>query len=147
MVEFDYPHESMDTMTCSERSAQMSLIRGRDTKPEKIVRQLVSAMGYRYRLHSRRLPGCPDLSLPGKRKAVFVHGCFWHLHAGCKNNRPPKSRQDFWLPKLRENRKRDGVKLRELKRMGWKTMVIWECELVKPANIERRISRFLGNGE
>ena len=136
----------MDTLTRSERSERMSLIRSRDTKPEKAVRHLVSGMGYRYRLHSRKLPGCPDIVLPGKRKAIFVHGCFWHLHAGCGNNRPPKSRRDFWLPKLRENRRRDGVKSRELRRMGWRALVIWECQIKRPT-IEGRVARFLENGK
>lgn len=144
MVECACHNENMDTLTRSERSTRMRLIRGKDTKPERVVRRLVSGLGHRYRLHSKRLPGCPDLTLAGKRKAIFVHGCFWHLHAGCENNRPPKSRLDFWLPKLRANRKRDGVKVRELRRMGWRSLVVWECQL-KRGNIERRISRFLEN--
>ena len=122
----------------------MSLIRSRDTKPEKVVRRMVSEMGHRYRLNSRKLPGTPDLVLPSHRKAIFLHGCFWHLHLGCPNNRPPKSRRDFWLPKLRANRERDGVKLRELRRMGWRALVLWECQL-KRASVKGRILRFLEN--
>ncbi|MBU6142167.1 DNA mismatch endonuclease Vsr [Patescibacteria group bacterium] len=123
----------------------MRLIRGKNTKPEKVVRRMVSMRGFRYRLHAKRLPGRPDLAFPGRKKAIFVHGCFWHLHEGCRNNRPPKSRRSFWLPKLRGNHLRDAVKLRELRKMGWKALVIWECELAKPQRVQKRISRFLGN--
>jgi DNA mismatch endonuclease (patch repair protein) len=133
----------MDTLTQVERSKRMSLIRSKNTKPERLVRRLVTGLGYRYRLHSRNLPGHPDLAFSGKRKVIFVHGCFWHIHAGCKNNRPPKSRLKFWLPKLKGNRKRDTENQRKLRQLGWKVMVIWECELARLTTAERHIAKFL----
>ena len=99
----------MDTLSKAQRSERMSRVRGKDTKPELLVRRLVHGMGYRYRLHRRDLPGTPDLVFPGRRKVIFVHGCFWHRHPdpACKLARLPKSRTDFWLPKLEGNRARD----------------------------------------
>lgn len=110
------------------RSAQMALIRGRDTKPEMRVRKALHTAGLRYRLHDRRLPGVPDLVFPSRRLALFVHGCFWHQHPGCAAARMPKSRLDFWQPKLIGNVERDAVKQCELQASGWKIKVIWECE-------------------
>ncbi|MEK6562320.1 MAG: very short patch repair endonuclease [Candidatus Binatota bacterium] len=97
----------------------MSRIRAKDTKPELMVRRMVHGMGFRYRLHSKKLPGCPDLVFHRKRKVLFVHGCFWHRHKNCGNDRPPKSRLGFWLPKLDENRKRDVKNKTRLRRLGW----------------------------
>lgn len=110
------------------RSAQMALIRGRDTKPEMRVRKALHATGLRYRLHDRRLPGAPDLVFPSRRIALFVHGCFWHQHPGCTAARMPKSRLDFWEPKLAGNVARDARHMVELKAAGWTPLVIWECE-------------------
>ena len=110
------------------RSAQMALIRGRDTKPELRVRKALHAAGLRYRLHERRLPGVPDLVFPQRRLVLFVHGCFWHQHPGCTAARMPKSRLDFWWPKLSGNVERDARKQAELEAMGWAVKVIWECE-------------------
>ena len=118
----------------------MSRVRCRNTKPELFVRRLVFSMGYRYRLHDRRLPGTPDLVFRGRRKVVFVHGCMWHQHDGC--GRVPKSRQDFWVPKLRENKRRDTRQQRALRLDGWGVLVIWECQL-RNQNLARRIERFL----
>lgn len=113
------------------RSAQMARVRGRDTKPELRVRRLLHAAGLRFRLHDHRLPGTPDLVFPSRRIALFVHGCFWHRHGdpACKRSRLPKSRLDFWEPKLEGNRRRDEEKARQLEERGWRVMVIWECEL------------------
>ena len=122
----------MDTMTPEARSQHMALIRSRDTKTEKAVRSLVHGMGYRYRLHAKDLPGRPDLVFRPRRKAVFVHGCFWHLHRNCPKCRQPKSRQDYWKPKLEKNAERDNRVRRELKRNGWHSLVVWECELANP---------------
>jgi DNA mismatch endonuclease (patch repair protein) len=135
----------VDTLTPSERSERMSRVRYKDTKPEFVVRRLVFALGYRFRLHSKRLPGRPDLVFPGLKKVIFVHGCFWHRHPAktCMLARLPKSRLDFWLPKLEANRRRDVVQQRRLRRMGWSVMVVWECQLRRPLTLERRLRSFL----
>lgn len=113
------------------RSAQMARVRGKDTKPEMVVRRAMHAAGLRYRLHDRRLPGTPDLIFPGRRVALFVHGCFWHRHddPSCKLARLPKSRLDFWETKLEGNRLRDQRNVAQLEAAGWKVIVTWECEL------------------
>ena len=106
----------------------MRLIRKINTGPEVRVRRVAHALGFRFRLHRVDLPGTPDLAFPGLRKVVFVHGCFWHQHPGCKLARQPKSRLDYWLPKLRRNQERDRERLEELTPMGWKVLIVWECE-------------------
>lgn len=106
----------------------MSLIRGKNTKPELRVRQALHATGLRYRLHDRLLPGAPDLVFPSRRIALFVHGCFWHRHPGCPAARLPKSRLEFWEPKLAGNAERDKRQQAALEALGWTVMVIWECE-------------------
>ena len=118
----------MDVVTAEERSALMSRIRGRDTKPELIVRRLAHALGYRFRLHRRDLPGAPDLVFPGRRKVVFIHGCFWHQHPGCRYAYKPKSNTEFWQKKFGANMERDARVLLELRERGWSSLVIWECE-------------------
>ena len=137
----------MDTLTSEQRSELMSRIRSRDTQPELRVRRLVHALGYRYRLYVGSLPGRPDLVFPGRGKAIFIHGCFWHRHLKCPmGSRVPKSRLDFWLPKLEGNGKRDLRNLRRLRRLGWSVMVVWECQ-TRSKRLEaltRRIVRFLG---
>ncbi len=134
-----------DTLTPAERSARMARIAGKHTAPEKAVRGMATALGYRYRLHGAKLPGKPDLVFAGQRKAIFVHGCFWHRHAAktCKLARLPKTRLDFWLPKLEGNRKRDARNRRALARAGWKTLVVWECQLGNIDRMRNRIARFL----
>jgi DNA mismatch endonuclease (patch repair protein) len=117
----------MDTLTPEARSQRMSLVRHKDTKPERLVRQLLTALGFRYRLQGFSLPGRPDIVFAGLKKVVFVHGCFWHRHRGC--GRMPKSRLTFWETKLEANRARDRRNQRELRRMGWDFLVVWECEL------------------
>ena len=121
----------------------MSRVRAKDTAPEMLVRRLVYSMGYRYRLHDRSLPGTPDLVFRKARKLVFVHGCFWHRHAGCALARWPKSRQKFWREKLEGNLARDRKNMGRLRRAGWGVMVVWECQLSKPARLEQRIKGFL----
>ena len=118
------------------RSAQMALVRSRDTKPEMRVRRALHAAGLRYRLHDRRLPGVPDLVFASRRIVVFVHGCFWHRHPGCAAARLPKSRQEFWEPKLAGNVERDKRKRAELEEEGWTVLVIWECETKQPLKLE-----------
>ncbi len=130
----------MDSVTPTRRSEIMARVRARDTKPE----MLVYAMGYRYRLHAKELPGKPDLAFRSRLKAIFVHGCFWHRHPGCVLARIPKSRQDFWIPKLEANRQRDIRNEQELTKRGWNVLTIWECELGDMPGLESRIRKFLG---
>jgi DNA mismatch endonuclease (patch repair protein) len=134
----------MDILTTSERSVRMGLIRSRDTGPEIAVRSLVHGMGYRYRLHGKDLPGRPDLVFKVRRKVIFVHGCFWHLHRNCSNCRPPKSRREYWKPKLERNAARDKQVRQRLRRLGWRSLVLWECELANCARLAQKISVFLG---
>jgi len=134
----------MDTLTKAERSARMSLVRSKDTKPEMIVRKLVHGAGYRYRLHVRGLPGCPDLVFKSRKKVIFVHGCFWHRHKCKMGDRMPKSRVNFWRSKLRDNRRRDNRGRQRLTRLGWSVLVIWECQTKSLPSLTRRIARFLG---
>lgn len=135
----------MDTLTPEQRSERMSRVRGRDTKPEMLVRRLAHAMGYRFRLHRGDLPGKPDLVFPGRRKVIFVHGCFWHRHPdpSCRLARMPKSRLDFWATKLENNKKRDADNLSRLDDLGWKTLVIWECQTRDREALQARIGEFL----
>jgi DNA mismatch endonuclease, patch repair protein len=121
----------MDTISKERRSWNMSRIRSKNTKPELIVRSLLHRMGFRFRVHVKDLPGNPDLVLPKYKTVVFVHGCFWHRHEDCKNSTIPKSRAEWWLEKLDGNVMRDKKALGNLKALGWKTIVIWECELEK----------------
>lgn len=118
-----------DVVTAETRSRMMSGIRGRDTKPELAVRRYLHARGLRYRLHVRELPGRPDIVLPRHRTAVFVHGCFWHRHEGCRFAYTPKSRQEFWLPKLEGNAARDARDQQRLLDLGWHVEVVWECDV------------------
>ena len=132
----------MDTLTALERSERMGRVRGKDTKPEWAVRRLVWSLGYRYRLHTRDLPGCPDVVLKRLKKAIFIHGCFWHRHPNC--GRIPKSRVEFWKTKLTQNRERDLRNQRELKRLGWDYLVVWECETRDLGSVALRVAAFLG---
>lgn len=135
----------MDTLTPAERSARMAKVKGKGSGAEMLVRRLIHGMGYRYRLHGAKLPGRPDLVFPGRRKVIFVHGCFWHRHpdSDCKLARLPKSRHEFWVPKLEGNRNRDLQKLAELKALGWSALTLWECELKDKAFLENEIRTFL----
>lgn len=133
----------MDSLSPLERSAVMARVRSKNSRPEMVVRRLVYALGYRYRLHRKDLPGCPDLVFGPRRKVIFVHGCFWHRHTGCALARMPKSRVDFWEPKLTANKERDGKNRRVLLREGWKVLTIWECQLHDTARVESKIRRFL----
>lgn len=134
-----------DTLTKSQRSALMAKIRGKDTKPELAVRSLLHRMGYRFRLHRRDLPGSPDIVLPKHRTVIFVHGCFWHRHAGCRNATVPTTRARFWRLKFEGNVARDRRVKAKLRRCGWRVVTIWECDvraLVEtPGRLERRLGR------
>ena len=121
----------------------MSRVRSRDTGPERSLRRLLTDLGYRYRLQYANAPGRPDVAFPGRRKAIWMHGCFWHRHPGCRNARLPKSRREFWVPKLEGNRRRDLATQREARRQGWRTLVAWECELRNPERLSRRLAEFL----
>lgn len=127
----------------------MSRIRHRDTKPEMLVRRLLHAMGFRSRLHDKRLPGSPDIVFASRKKAIFVHGCFWHRHpdAGCALARMPKSRLDFWRPKLEGNRTRDVRHQSELDALGWRYLIVWECELRNKEQFRNRLLAFLAEGD
>jgi DNA mismatch endonuclease (patch repair protein) len=123
----------------------MARIAGRDTKPEMVVRRLLHAMGYRYRLHAKDLPGKPDIVFRSRRKAILVHGCFWHRHPDptCRLARLPKSRLDFWLPKLDANRERDIATVARLEAMGWKVLLVWECQLRDREHLSNRLRAFV----
>ena len=134
-----------DTVTPKRRSEIMSNIRDKGMKPEMAVRRITHAMGYRYRLHRKDLPGKPDLVFPGRRKVIFVHGCFWHQHSdpACKIARRPQSNQDYWLPKLERNVTRDAEHKTQLAKLGWDVLVLWECEVKAGDGIAERIREFL----
>lgn len=134
---------STDTLSPGERKERMSRVRNKDTKPEMRVRRLVHSLGYRYRLHYGGLPGRPDIVFPERRKVIFVHGCFWHRHEGCSRCRMPKSRLEFWGPKLEKNRLRDLKNLAKLHELGWDVLVVWECETEEAAGLPGRIMTFL----
>lgn len=135
----------VDTLTQKQRSDRMALIRGKDTGPEMTVRRLVHRLGYRYRLHGACIPGKPDLVFAGRKKVIFVHGCFWHRHpdSTCKLARMPKSRVEFWAPKLEKNRLRDERIGKELAERGWQTLTIWECQLVDIPSVSEQVRSFL----
>lgn len=134
-----------DTLTSIERSERMGRIQNKDTKPEMRIRKIVHGMGYRYRLHKANLPGKPDLVFAGRRKVIFVHGCFWHRHPdpSCSLARLPKSKLDFWIPKLEANRQRDEANVRKLEQAGWDVLTIWECQLRNEKELKIRIQVFL----
>ena len=134
-----------DTVSPKRRSEIMSNIRARGMKPEMTVRRITHAMGYRYRLHRKDLPGKPDLVFPGRRKVIFVHGCFWHQHAdlACKISRRPRSNQYYWLPKLERNATRDAEHQARLTELGWGVLVIWECDVESGDGIADLIREFL----
>lgn len=132
----------MDRLSPERRSWLMSRIRGKDTKPELAVRSLLHRLGYRFRLHRKDLPGTPDIVLPGRGIAVFVHGCFWHGHA-CKRDKMPKSKTTYWAEKIEANRRRDARKRRALRSLGWSVVVVWECELKRPEKLAAKLQRII----
>lgn len=129
-----------------KRSAIMSRIRSRNTKPEILVRKLIHRLGYRFRLHAKELPGTPDIVFRPKKKAIFVHGCFWHQHdpAVCSLSKQPKSRLDYWLPKLQRNVERDAANVNLLTSLGWEILIVWECEIADTVSLECKLAHFLG---
>ncbi|NUS37569.1 MAG: DNA mismatch endonuclease Vsr [Lysobacter sp.] len=133
----------MDRISPEKRSWQMAQVRRAHTGPEMIVRRFIHGLGYRYRLHDPGLPGTPDLVFPSRRKAIFVHGCFWHRHEGCRLASTPKCRSEFWQAKFDANRARDQRAVDALTEMGWSTMTIWQCEAKPGPEFERRLRDFL----
>lgn len=134
-----------DIVDPQTRSRMMSGIRGKNTQPEMLVRRILHAMGYRYRLHARELPGKPDIVFRRRRLAIFVHGCFWHRHSDpeCRLARMPKSRVDFWQPKLEGNRRRDEANVAALEAAGWKVLLVWECQLRDREQLGNMLRRFI----
>ena len=128
-------------------AAVMKANKKRDTKPELLVRKLLHSLGYRYRLHARDLPGNPDIVFRTRRKVIFVHGCFWHQHQhpNCHLRTHPKSNLSYWRPKLRRNQERDIENQRKIAALGWRIVVIWECELGETRTLEKRLRKFLSN--
>jgi DNA mismatch endonuclease (patch repair protein) len=122
----------------------MRAVKSNDTSAELEVRRIAHLLGYRYRLHRKDLPGKPDLVFPGRRKVIFVHGCFWHQHQGCNRSRKPKSNQNYWQPKLQRNGERDARVQAELADMGWDVFIVWECEVKNTDLLKERLLGFLG---
>lgn len=138
----DSPEESEWTPS-PERSANMARVGSADTLPELAVRKLLHRLGYRFRLHRRDLPGTPDICFPGRKKAIFVHGCFWHRHEGCRRTTTPRTRRSFWTEKFRNNVARDRSNLNDLAALGWSVLVVWECETADPGTLASRLAGFL----
>jgi len=133
----------MDTLTQQQRSDQMRRVKSHDTKPELRLRTLVWQLGLRYRKNRRGVPGNPDIAFVGRRLAIFLHGCFWHRHGCPSGRRTPKSRIPFWHAKFLRNTKRDETVKLQLKQAGWRSLVIWECELRNYAAVQRRVRKFV----
>ena len=133
----------MDTASPEKRSWIMRQVKGRDTSPEKIVRSLLHRMGYRFRLQRDDLPGKPDIVLPRFKTVVFVNGCFWHRHSGCKRATTPATNVDYWQTKFARNVARDARNQAELEKMGWRVLIVWECELKDKTTLEKRLDDYL----
>lgn len=132
----------MDTRSKKQRRRIMQAVKSKDTGPELAVWRLLHALGYRFRLHRKDLPGHPDIVLPKYRKAIFVHGCFWHLH-GCPKGQLPKSHLDYWRPKLEANVKRDRTNEEQLESLGWQSLVVWQCEIKEVDTLVKRLQYFV----
>jgi DNA mismatch endonuclease, patch repair protein len=133
----------VDRISKQHRSWNMSRIKSRNTSPELIVRSLIHRLGYRFRLHSKKLPGKPDIVLSRLKTVIFVHGCFWHRHKNCRLCYTPKTRRSFWLPKFESNVVRDAEKARQLRKLGWRVRIIWECQTTSETQLQRRVERLL----
>ncbi len=123
----------------------MSRIKAKDTRPELVARRLIHGMGYRYRLHAKDLPGKPDIVFRPRQKVIFVNGCFWHQHQGCKDNHVPKSNISYWAPKLEKTKKRDTENQRKLISSGWQVLIIWECQLKDLETLKANVRSFLNS--
>lgn len=133
----------MDTLTPQQRSTAMAAVKGKNTGPELTVRKLLYGLGYHYRLHAKDLPGRPDIVLRKRQCVIFVNGCFWHGH-DCPRGHVPSSNVEFWERKIGKNRERDIRVQKELRKSGWRVLVLWECELTNASKLERKLRRFLG---
>lgn len=133
----------MHNTPSEKRSAIMRSVKSKNTRPEIIVRQIIYSLGFRYRLHRKDLPGSPDIVFPGRKKAIFVHGCFWHWH-GCKRSRMPKTNSEYWETKIQRNQERDKRNCTALADISWQTLVVWECELKDKSNLEKKLVQFIG---
>lgn len=131
-----------DVHTKQQRSFNMSRIKGKNTKPEMVVRKFLHAHGYRYTLHNKKLPGKPDIVLPKYKTIIFINGCFWHGHENCRYFVVPKTRTDWWLNKINTNKAKDAKAIKSLKKDGWKVITVWECKL-KPVKVEKTLSSLL----
>lgn len=134
-----------DVFDKKKRSEIMSSVKSKDTKPEIIVRKLLHSMGYRFRVHREDLPGTPDIVLPKYKAVIFVHGCFWHGHEGCPRAKLPRTNMEFWEVKIAKNMARDAEAVQNLSRMGWKSLVIWTCEIKDLEQLSKKIRDFLSN--
>jgi len=132
-----------DVFSEEKRSYVMSRVSSKDTKPEKIVRSFLHRAGFRFRLHARDLPGKPDVVLPKHKTAIFVHGCFWHRHPGCKRATTPKTRREFWMEKFKKNVRRDNLNQKKLKELGWEVIVVWACKLEKIKSREEALQNLV----
>jgi DNA mismatch endonuclease (patch repair protein) len=133
----------VDRLTPERRSHLMAQVRSRNTTPELAVRRLAYSLGYRFRLHRRDLPGCPDLVFPSRNAVVFVHGCFWHRHKGCSKSSMPSTHVEFWTAKFSQTIQRDKRVSEQLERQGWRVLVIWQCEIRDRETLTRRLQSFL----
>ena len=134
----------MDRLSPAARNLHMGRVRRANTKPEWIVRRLLHQLGYRFRVQWKGAPGRPDVAFPGKRKIIFIHGCFWHQHEGCRLAHIPRTRRGFWEAKFKRNRQRDARDLSQAQEEGWETLVVWECETNEPMALEATLRDFLG---
>lgn len=137
----------MDKFSKAKRAEIMRAVKGKNTLPELQVRRLLHSMGFRFRLHRRDMPGCPDIVLPKHKICLFVHGCFWHQHPGCKRAALPSSNFDFWSSKFKKNVIRDKENIKKLNDLGWKVVIIWECETKNPQELMLRVKSILMPGE
>lgn len=137
----------VDMLDPARRSDLMARIRGKDTKPEKLLRSTLHRLGYRFRLHCSDVPGTPDIVFRNRRKVIQVHGCFWHRHLNCRHAYMPKSRIDFWTTKFQKNQQRDRKNSSALRSLGWDELVVWECELKNLDHVLDTVTEFLANGE
>lgn len=136
-----------DKLSPAARSANMRRVRNKHTQPELLVRRMLHRAGYRFRLHRRDLPGSPDLVLPKWKTAVFVHGCFWHGHAGCRRAKLPSTRTEFWYAKIKRNQERDEIAKDRLAALGYRVVTLWECELRSEGSILNNVNSVTGRGE
>lgn len=136
----------VDSISPEQRSRNMSRIRSRDTAPEKRVRSILHGAGYRFSLHRKDLPGKPDIVLRRHRAVIFVHGCFWHRHQGCKRCTTPTTNAEYWIPKLERNTSRDNQHISDLEKLGWRVLVVWECEARDTRKLAKALANFLGKG-